>query len=256
MSVSQVDSRVAIVTGSSKGIGAGIALRLAQAAHSTYVTFLSDEAGAGRVATEIRDAGGVAHVAHLDVSSESSVKDLFAEVDRAYGKLDILVNNAARELSRPVAEQTIEDWRKVGEVKLDGAFLCTKAALPLFNRTRSASMIAISSYEAEQPSPDHPAYGVATAGLNAFVKAMALYLPKFGARCNAVCPGPVRTPLWTGEGYEDDALWERLAGENPVGRNATPDDVAQAVVMLATEPTRMLNGNFVYVNGGNHLREP
>jgi NAD(P)-dependent dehydrogenase (short-subunit alcohol dehydrogenase family) len=250
------EHKVAVVTGSSKGIGAGIAVSLARAGYDVYVTYLNDEAGANHVAEQVSEAGATPSVIALDVTDPASVEGLFARVASAHGRLDLLVNNAVQELSRPVVEQTFADWRRVGAVKLDGAFLCTKAAIPLFEHSDCAAMIAVSSYEAEQPSPEHPAYGVATAGLNAFVKAMALYLPKFGARCNAVCPGPVRTPLWEGEGYDDDELWARLADANPVGRNATPEDVGAAVVLLATDATRMLNGNFLYVNGGNHLREP
>ena len=254
--MSDQGQQVAVVTGSSKGIGAGIARQAAAAGFDTYVTYNTDQKGAAKVIEEIERVGGSAHCEHLDVSDEASVASLFGKIGDRHGKLDLLVNNAVRELSTPIADQSLDDWKTVLAVKLDGAFLCTKAALPLFESSGSAAMIALSSFEAEQPSPEHPAYGVATAGIDAFVKAMALYLPRFGARCNAVCPGAVRTPLWEGDGLDDDEMWQRLAENNPVGRNATPDDVGQVVVALAKDPTRMLNGNFVYVNGGNHLREP
>ncbi len=247
---------VAIVTGSSKGIGAAIATGLAEAGYDVFVTFFTDEAGARGVADGIRAANGTAYVANLDVTEPDSVARLFEEVADRYGRLDLLVNNAAQELSKPLADQTLEDWRRVVSVKLDGAFMCTQAALPLFVESGCASMIAISSYEGEQPSPTYPAYGAATAGLNAFVKAMALYLPAFGARCNAVCPGAVRTPLWAGGRSGAVADWAHNASANPVARNPTPRDVAEAVILLATDQTRMLNGNFLYVNGGNHLRGP
>jgi NAD(P)-dependent dehydrogenase (short-subunit alcohol dehydrogenase family) len=247
--------KVALVTGSSKGIGQAIALRLARAGYNVYVTYFEDEKGGAQTANLIREAGGTAHVHQLDVRSEASVSKLFSNINNEYGYLDLLVNNAVKEVSKPIDEATLEEWRTVLSTKLDGAFLCTKAALPLFEKASQPSVIVISTYEGQQPSPNFPAYGVANAGLDAFVKAMALFLPRYGARCNAVCPGPVNTPLW-GPDQENEELWNELAKANPVARNATPQDVAEVVAMIADEPTRMLNGNFVYVNGGNHLRQP
>lgn len=250
---SQVEA-VAVVTGSSKGIGAAVARRLARLGHVVYVTYCSDRAAGEAVAADIRAAGGSAHLAQLDVADADSVRSLFAEVTSRYGRLDVLVSNAAAELSRPLEQQTLADWQRVLAVKLDGIFLCTQAALPLFRASGDASLIAISSFEGERPSPDHVAYGVAAAGVNAFVKAMAQYLPAHGARCTAICPGAVRTPLWSGGRQADEAWWTELAAANPMSRNATPEDVADAVATIVGEPTRYLNGNFLYVNGGNHLR--
>lgn len=193
-------------------------------------------------------------LAELDVRDEQSVSRLFADVDAAHGRLDLLVNNAVKEVSKPLDQASLDEWRTVLSTKLDGAFLCTRAAAPLFAKAEAPSMIAISTYEGEQPSPDYPAYGVANAGINAFVKAMALWLPSVGARANAVCPGAVATPLW-GPDENNEELWQEIASKNPTGRNATPEDVAEVVLMLATEPTRMINGSFVFVNGGNHLRQ-
>lgn len=247
-------AKVALITGSSKGIGHAIALRMAEAGHNIFVTYHEDRRGAEVTAAAVKERGRESHVVQLDVRSEQSVTSAFNAVDQAYGHLDVLVNNAAKEVSKPIDEATLAEWQTVLQTKLDGAFLCTRASLPLLSKSEAASVIMISTFEGEQPSPDYPAYGVANAGIDAFVKAMALYLPKYGARCNAVCPGPVRTPLWGAE-YNNEELWAELASANPVGRNPTPEDVAEAVAMIAEDTTRMLNGNFIYVNGGNHLRQ-
>ena len=244
----------AIVTGSSKGIGAAIAKRLAAGGYRVYVTYSTDRKGADEVARFIVDSGGSSEIARLDVRDPDSVSELFASVEQREGHLDILVNNAVQELSKPIDEATLDEWETVLDTKLVGAFLCTKAALPLFAKASSPSMIALSTFEAQQPGPEFVAYGVANAGIDAFVKAMAQFLPKFGARCNAVCPGPVPTPLW-GPDESNAELWADLDEKSPVGRSATPEDVAEIVHLIATESTRMLNGNFVYVNGGNHLRQ-
>lgn len=249
------NAKVALVTGSSKGIGYAIALRMAEAEYNVFVTYYEDKNGAEETAAAVRDRGRVSHVLHLDVRSERSVVSALDTVEKSYGHLDVLVNNAAKEVSKPINEATLDEWHTVLQTKLDGAFLCTRASLPLLAKSNAASVIVISTFEGQQPSPEYLAYGVANAGLDAFVKAMALYLPKYGARCNAVCPGPVRTPLW-GPDYANEELWSQLAKANPVGRNPTPEDVAEVVTMVAQDPTRMLNGNFIYVNGGNHLRQP
>jgi NAD(P)-dependent dehydrogenase (short-subunit alcohol dehydrogenase family) len=246
--------RVALITGASQGIGAAIAKRLARPGWAVYVSYLTNRAGGEAVIEEIQACGGVARLLELDVADHTSVERAFAQVGEAHGRLDALVSNAVRDRSAPIAEQSIDDWRTMLAVKLDGIFLCTKAALPLFAASGDASLIAISSFEGEQPSPAFAAYGVAAAGVNAFVKAMALYLPRYGARCNAVCPGPVPTALWSEGRSSSEGTWSQFAAANPMSRNATPEDVAEAVAMLVHDPTRYLNGNFVYVNGGNHLR--
>lgn len=247
--------RVVVVTGSSQGIGAAIAKRLSRRGTAVFVSYLSNCEAGETVLADVRACGAVGHLVQLDVADPASVERVFSQIGDAYGRLDVLVNNAVQDLSSPIAEQTIEDWRTVLNVKLDGIFLCTKAALPLFEASGDASMIAISSFDGEQPSSAFPAYGVAAAGVNAFVKAMALYLPRYGARCNAVCPGPVRTSLWSNSRSDSSANWPDFAASNPMSRNATPEDVAEAVAMLVEDPTGYLNGNFVYVNGGNHLRQ-
>jgi NAD(P)-dependent dehydrogenase (short-subunit alcohol dehydrogenase family) len=120
-------------------------------------------------ADRILACGGTARVARMDVTSAESVRAVFDELTSRRGRLDLLVQNAVREVPRSVAEATLDEWREVIESKLDGAFLCTQAALPLFARASRPSMIVVSSYEAERPRPLYPAYGVANAGLNAFV---------------------------------------------------------------------------------------
>jgi len=248
-----MNDRVVVVTGSSDGIGAAIAKVFGSRGYSVYITFLSNEAGARQVAQSVESHRSEANIRQLDVRSEDSVSRLFDDVRQTYGHLDVLVNNAVREVSKPLDQASYDEWRTVLSTKLDGAFLCTRAAMPLFMAAPAPSMIALSTPEGQQPNPDYPAYGVANAGIDAFVKAMALFLPKYGARCNAVCPGPVPTSLW-GPDETNDEMWTELAKNNPVGRNTTREDVAEVVYLVATEPTRMMNGNFVYVNGGNHLR--
>ncbi|HWO48017.1 MAG TPA: SDR family NAD(P)-dependent oxidoreductase, partial [Solirubrobacterales bacterium] len=132
------EGAIALVTGSSKGIGAGIARHLAAAGFTTYVTHHTDQAGADEVAAEIKQQGGSARVASLDVSNEASVEALFGTIEEEHGRLDVLVNNAVKEVSKPIAEQTLEEWKTVLAVKLDGSFLCTRAALPLFEKSGKA----------------------------------------------------------------------------------------------------------------------
>jgi NAD(P)-dependent dehydrogenase (short-subunit alcohol dehydrogenase family) len=253
--MSETIQRVVLITGASQGIGAAVAVRLASPGTAVYASYRSSREEGEAVVAAVRARGATGHLVRLDVADPASVARTFAEIAGAYGRLDVLVNNAVEDRSAPLAEQTIEDWRRVLGVKLDGIFLCTQAALPLFEASGRASMIAVSSYEGENPGPDFLAYGVAAAGVNAFVKAMALYLPRFGGRCNAVCPGPVPTALWSESRSDGDIAWDDFAAVNPMARNATPEDVAEAVAMLVEDPTGYLNGNFVYVNGGNHLRQ-
>lgn len=250
------DHRIALVTGGSRGIGSSIVEDLSASGYLVYFTYHSDDAAARGVVSQANATDGAAPIPlRADVTNEADMSSVFDRIANERGHLDLLVSNAVKEVSLPLPDQTLDDWKIVLDTKLVGIFIATKLALPLFSAAPSPSLVAISTFEAQQPSPDYPAYGVANAGIDAFVKAMAVYLPRYGARVNAICPGPVNTPLW-GDDQGNEDLWKEMAEANPVGRNATPADVALAVRWLAEEPTRMINGSFIYVNGGNHLRQP
>ena len=245
--------KIALVTGASKGIGKAIALRLSSIGYYVYVTYHSDLDGGKKTLKEISSSGAKGGLHKLDVRDESSVKSLMDKIDEEYGHLDLLVNNAVKELSKPIEEASLDDWKTVLSTKLDGAFLTTKYAIPLLKKSENPNLVNIATYEGERPVADFLAYGVANAGLIAFTKAMATYLPRYGIRVNAIMPGEVRTPLW-GDGYNDDKLWKELDEANPMGRVAGVKDVADALILLTEDPNKFLNGNFLFVNGGKHLK--
>lgn len=247
------NKKVALVTGSSKGIGKAIAIRLAKDGYLVYVTYWTDEKGGEDTVNKIRKIGGEAQLQKVNVASEREVMDLMAKVENDFGYLDVLVNNAVRDVSKPMEESTFEEWKMAIDSKLHGAWLCTKYAVPLLKKSENANMIMISSNADEAPTPDILSYAIATGAANSFVKAMMIHLPESGIRVNAVMPGQVRTDNW-GPLINDDKLWEGFAESNPMKRVATVEDVADATILLINDPHKFLNGNFLYVNGGNHLK--
>ena len=159
-----------------------------------------------------------------------------------------------QEIAKSIDNASFEEWKLVTSTKIDGVFLCTKYALPLLRQSENANVINLTSHDGERPNPAYLAYCVGTAGVIAMTKALAVSLPKEGIRVNAVSPGPIRTPLWDALGGGNEEMWREFSQENPMGRNATEADVANAVMMLVNDPGKFLNGNFLYVNGGNHLK--
>lgn len=247
--------RVALVTGSSKGIGRGIAVRLAGEGYHTVVTYHRDREAGEAVLEEIVTAKGSGCVCQLDVRSEQSVKSLCDQLEHQFGHLDVLVSNAATEIPKNIEQVTLDEWRIVTETKVNGSFLCTKYGLPLLKLGSNANVIYITSYDGVKPVPDYPAYCTGTAAIIAFAKAMALYLPQFGIRVNCVSPGATRTPLWDALGGKDESLWDQFASTNPMGRTSTVTDVANVVMMIINDSGKYLNGNNIYVDGGAHLKQ-
>lgn len=245
--------KVAITTGSSKGIGKAIAIRLAKEKYFSIVTFNTDEAGADETLKEVKKVGD-GMKARLDVISENSVKSIFNLIQKKFGQLDILVNNAGIEKPFPIEKVSLEDWNSVIYTKINGHFLCTKYAVPLLKKSKAPHIFSIVSSLGEKPDPDYPAYCVGTAGTIAFTKMMALQLGKYGVRVNGIAPGTTRTPMWNTMGGNDEGMWESFAKGNPLGRVSTPEDIANVVALLLTKDAEYLNGNIVYVNGGGHLK--
>ncbi len=247
--------KVAVVTGSSQGIGAGIAKMLGSNGYAVVVTYRSNKEKADGVVKDINANGGESVALELDVTSEASVKACFKEVESRYGKLNVLVNNAGTDGLTPIETTSYEKWREIVGPKIEGNFLCTKYALPLLQKCDKSDLIVIMSSLGDMPDVKDVAYSVGAAGAVGFVKVMARALAQYGVRTNGVGPTAVRTALgyYEESNLTSDEAWEELAKGNPLGRVATVEDVAQTVLAVIDNPSQFWNGNFVYVTGGDHI---
>lgn len=248
-----MQTKVALVTGSSKGIGQGVAIRLGAEGYHTYVTYLTDKEGGEETVNKIKGAGGMASLIRLDVQDEEMVRSAFRKLKDDFGYLNVLISNAVRDFPKNIEKTTFDEWKIVTRTKIDGSFLCTKYALPLLKLGENANLIFMTSEDGVRPNPDYIAYCTGTAGIIAFMRAMAKYLGKYGIRTNAVSPGTTLTHLWDDLGGDDPEMWKSFAEGNPMGRVCTPEDVANTVMLLVQDPSRYLNGNIINVNGGSHL---
>ncbi len=240
-----------LITGSSQGIGLGIARLYAANGFHIFVNFLNSEERAGLAVEELTMKGGSASAHRADVRVESEVVSLFDIVQSSGHTLETGVVNAVDEAPKPVDEATFEEWHRVLLTKLDGAFLTTKYAIPLLAKAKNPAIIYITSSDGWRPDGDYLAYQVGTAGLVAMSIANARYLgKKYRIRVNSVAPGPVKTRLWEKAG-ESDEMWTSFNERNPVGRVATTDDIAAAVWFLAEDPKKFLNGTTINVDGGS-----
>lgn len=247
-------NKIALVTGSSQGIGKAIAIELARSGYITYVTYLKNRKKGGGVINEIKKIGGKAILVKLDVKSEESVKNVFEKIKNDNNQLNVLVNNAGIDIPRTIETATFDEWQEVVNTKINGNFLCTKYALPLMKEQDNANIVIIVSSLGEKPDPEYPAYCIGTAGTIAFMKAMALYLGKYGIRTNAIGPGTTKTAMWDDLGGNNEEMWKGFAKSNPMGRVSTPEDIANTCLMIINDESNFLNGNIIYMNGGSHLK--
>lgn len=245
-----------VVTGSSQGIGAGIAKLFGAHGYNVVVTYNSHNEKANQVVEAIKLSKGRAIAVQLDVTLEDSVKRCFEQVEQQFGRLDVLVNNAGVDGLTPIETASYDKFKAITRTKVDGNFLCTKYALPLLKKAGKSDLIVMMSNLGDLPDPDDVAYSVGTAAAVAFVKTMALALAKYGVRTNGVGPSATRTELgyWREAGLDNDEAWQKMAADNPLGRVTTVEDVAQTVLSVVENPTQFWNGNFIYVTGGSHLR--
>ncbi len=243
-----LSSRVAIVTGASAGIGAGIARRLAEAGAAVAVHYRGGKTEAEAIASEIAAGGGKAIAVHADLTDADAVKAAFAEVEAALGPVDILVNNAARQTHSTIGEMSAEEWRGTLATNLDGVFNATRAATDAMVARGAAGVIVnISSIEGLHPALTHGHYATTKAGLIMFTRAAALEFGPRGIRVNAVSPGVIHR-----EGIED--AWpegvKRWMDAVPLGRLGEDEDIADAVLFLASPASRFITGANLVVDGG------
>ena len=250
----RLQDRVALVTGGSVGIGRAICLIVAQEGAKVAVTDLQDEEGQ-KVAKEIEDAGGTAEYWHLDVSSESEVEKVTAEISERFGGIDVLVNNAGISgTDKPTHEITEEEWDQVMAVNVKGVFLCTKHVLPLMRKSGGGSIINLSSIYGIISARDLPAYHASKGAVRLMSKTDALLYAKDKIRVNSVHPGFIWTPLVEELGERSDEgvekFREQLDSLHPIGHVGEPEDIAWGVVYLASDESKFVTGSELVIDGG------
>ena len=241
--------KVAVVTGASQGIGRETALALAEAGAKVVVAARNEEKLVA-LAGAIADAGGEAFALKMDVADAEQVKAGFKQVIEKFGRLDILVNNAAVTRDGLAMRMKKDDWDAVLQTNLTGAHLCIQQALPTMMKVRAGRIINISSIVAQMGNAGQANYVAAKAGLIGLTKAIAIEIASRAITVNAVAPGFMETPMTD---VLPDKVKEELKVRIPLGRMGSARDVAAAIVFLASDEAGYITGHVLNVNGGMHL---
>jgi len=245
----QLAGQVAIVTGASKGIGAAIAQHLAAAGAAVVVNYSSSKAGAEKVVAQITRGGGKAVAVQANVARPEDISRLFAEAKKAIGRLDILVNNAGIYEFSPLENVTAEHFHKHFDLNVLGLLLTTQEAVKHFGPA-GGSIVNISSVAATAGLPGAAVYGGTKAAVVAATQSLAKELGPRKIRVNSVNPGMVETEGVHAAGIAESDFRKQVESQTPLGRIGQPDDIAPAVVFLASPAASWITGETLYISGG------
>lgn len=244
------DKTVAIVTGAGQGIGKAIAVQLAREGAAVGVVDI-DEPGGRATVKLLTDNGAKAHFVRGDITDFAAVEASFAEIAGALGLVTLLVNNAAFSNAGSLETITLEGWHREIEVNLNGTYHCVRAIVPTFRAQGGGAIVNIASVNALRYF-GNPSYSAAKAGIISLTQSVASEYGSVGIRCNAICPGSVRTDniTWKIRQEKDPEVFKKLARWYPVGRVAEPTDVAEAVAFLGAPEAAYITGAVLNVDGG------
>jgi len=254
-----LEGQKALVTGSSSGIGHGVAVALAKAGADVVVNYAGNKEKAEAVADEVSKFGGKVLVAKADVSNEEDVQAMFQLMIKEFGTIDILVNNAGLQQDSPFAEMTLEKWNKVLGINLTGQFLCAREAVREFTRRgmRDVScalgkIICMSSVHEMIPWSGHANYATSKGGVMLMMKSIAQELAPQKIRVNNICPGAIKTPI-NKEAWDTPEALEELMNVIPYKRIGQVEDIGNTAVWLASDLSDYVNGTSIFVDGGMTL---
>ena len=247
--MSDLAGKVAVVTGASKGIGASIAKQLAAAGASVVVNYASAKDDAERVVASIKQQGGKAVAVQGDVSKEADVKRLFAETKKAFGAVDVLVNNAGVYKFVAIEDVAEAEYRRQFDINVLGPLLATKEAVAHFNGN-GGSVINVSSVISSKSFPQSAIYSGTKGALDSVTRALAAELAPRKIRVNTIAPGGVETEGTHTLGMIGSDLEKQLVAQTPLGRIGQPDDIGKVAVFLASEQSSWLTGERIVAAGG------
>ncbi|WP_035051722.1 glucose-1-dehydrogenase [Carnobacterium pleistocenium] len=249
----ELEGKVAVVTGGSKGIGNAIARRLSEEKMKVVINYHSDKEGAEKTVEDLKQIGGEAIAVQADVSSEAGVKALLDAAISNFGDLDLWINNAGMENKVPTHELTLEDWDKVINVNLTGVFLGSKAALNHFlEKNKKGNIINMSSVHERIPWPTFAHYSASKGGVKLFNETIALEYAHKGIRVNSIAPGAINTPI-NAEKFEDEEQKAATLKMIPLDYIGKPEEVAAAAAWLASDESSYVTGITLFVDGGMTL---
>jgi enoyl-[acyl-carrier protein] reductase III len=250
-------NKIAVITGSGRGIGRAIALRLAASGADIVVSFNRNIAPAEAVADQIREMGRHAIVVKANVSKPEDIDALFQVVDDTFGGLDIFISNAASGFNRPAMQQKVTGWDWTMDVNARAFLLAAQRAVPLMQKRGGGAMVAISSPGSGRVMPDYIAVGASKAALESLTRYLAVELAPIGINVNAVSPGLVETDaLKHFATLADPEVIPRAIQNTPAGRLVQPEDVAGVVAFLCSPDAAMIRGQVIVIDGGYTLIVP
>ncbi len=249
------ENQVALVTGSGRGIGRAIALKLARNGADVVVNFFRNRAPAEATAQEIEKLGRRALVVKADVGDLDDLNRLFDETEKAFGRLHIYVHNAASGYNRPVLEQKPKGWEWTMNINARSLLFAAQRAVPLMEKTGGGRIVSLSSPGAARVMADYAVVGASKAAIESLTRYLAVELAQKNIIVNAVSPGIVETDaLKHFDATADKSILQKAAAATPAGRLVTPEDVAEVVSFLCTPAASMIRGQVLVVDGGYTLR--
>ncbi|BAZ41579.1 short-chain dehydrogenase/reductase SDR [Calothrix sp. NIES-4101] len=247
--MTKLEGKIAVVTGASKGIGAAIAKHLAAEGASVVVNYASSQAGANRVVDEIVSKGGKAIAVQANVAKKAEIEHLFTETQQAFGRVDILVNNAGIYEYSPLEDITEAHFHKQFDINVLGLILTSQQAVKHFG-SAGGSIINISSIVSTLTPPNASIYSATKAAVDAITKSLAKELGPRHIRVNSINPGMVETEGTHTAGITESEDRKQAEAQTPLGRIGQPQDIAPAVVFLASADSAWITGETLYITGG------